>query len=350
MEPPDVTTDQGLAGLLTRARREGIVVGEPIRVLPSTSGFLNDMHVIEYLDGTRYYWKRFLSRPESPWLEPPEDRMLVEARALQAFREVLAPNMALPIVLMTDKMANWLLLSDVCPNRGGNWQQAFLEGEPEISFALAETLGAAFAKLACSFPTQPLRGNFDEDAAHWGKWLRLRTIAVLHNDPPISELSKRSVSELHEEGSACTQRCLLHVDFIPKNIVISPNEAGLVDFELSTSMGDVSSELGFFLGHIGLLLVNRNQTMNPTWTDIIDRLATSYLSISQLEDAQHRRVMRYAGVAILYRVAGAYRGTFLDPNLIARQLELAEDLLTASVWMREYPDLLRHHCGTDAAS
>jgi len=331
---------QELVNLLSRARRDGLVSGEPVRILPASSGPLNEMRVIECADGSRYYWKRFLDRSDLAWLEHPAERMRVEARALDAFRPLLSPDIRLPIVLLEDETNHVLLLSDVSAGDGGNWQDLFLAGNPEISLDAADRLGTAFAKLADSAPDRSLRCSFEADAAHWEKWLRLRTIKVLENDPPVSEASKRAVADLYEDARVHVGQRLMHVDFIPKNIVVSNNAGGLVDFELATASGDAASEFGFFLGHIGLLLLNRSSTASPAWSKILDRIAMSYASLSQPDDVQQRRTMRYAGAAILYRLAGVFRGTFLDPRAAARQLALAERLLIEGPSIRDYAGVL----------
>jgi hypothetical protein len=262
--------------------------------------------------------------------------MRVELRALRAFRDALPPEISLPAASIVDETEHCMLLSDACPRAGRNWQEAFLEGEPEISRELAETLGAAFGELARSTPDRPLRADFDADRAHWEKWLRLRTLATLQHDPPISHASKLALRELYEEACACTGPRLLHVDLVPKNIMVASGSAGLVDFELSTTMGDAAFDLGFFLGHVGLFLVNRHQIVNKTWTAVLDRIAESYLSTAQLNSVQQQRVMRYAGAAILYRVVGATRMPFLDPRANDRQVALAEYLLTSEASVRDY--------------
>lgn len=330
---------QELANLLSRARRSGLV-SKPLRILPASSGPLNEMRMIECADGRRYYWKRFLNRSDLAWLEHPAERMRVEVRALDAFRPFLSPDIGLPIVLLEDEANHALLLSDASSSGGENWQDLFLAGNPDISFATAERLGTGFAKLANSSPDRPLRSSFEGDAAHWQEWLRLRTIGALENNPTVSEASKRAVADLYEEGRAHVARRLLHVDFIPKNIVVSDNAVGLVDFELATASGDPASEFGFFLGHIGLLLLNRGPAASPTWSKILDLVAMSYASLSQPDEVQERRIMRYAGASILYRLTGAFRGTFLDPRAATRQLGLAERLLIEMVSIQEYAGLL----------
>jgi aminoglycoside phosphotransferase (APT) family kinase protein len=338
---------QDLANVLARARGEEIVIGEPVRVLPAASGTLNDMLSIEYADGSRYYWKRFLPHLDAPWVETPVDRMRVELGALRAFRDVLGSDIQLPVALMVDEAEHWVLLSDARPIRGGNWQEAFLKGAPEISTDLAARLGIAFAKLARSSPNQPLRANFDADSAHWNNWLRLRTVTTLQYDPPISQSAKQALQKLYEQGCACTGRRLLHVDLVPKNIMVSPDAAGLIDFELCTTMGDAPFDLGLFLGHIGLFLINRRRIMNKTWADVLDRIAASYLSLMQLDSAQQQRVIRYAGAAMLYREAGATRMPFLDRRAAGRQLAAAECLLTSHAALHEYQRLLASTCSAD---
>jgi aminoglycoside phosphotransferase (APT) family kinase protein len=317
-----------------------LLAEKPIQFHPAANGTLNDMFVIDCADGARYYWKRFLPHLDAPWLESPEDRMGVELGALQQFRDVLGAEIGLPAALMVDETEHWVLLSDACPVRGRNWEQAFLESDPEISACLAARLGATLGKLARCAPDRPLRASFDADSAHWDKWLLLRTLAPLRHDPAISQRSKDALLELYEEACACTVQCLMHVDFIPKNIMVSWNVAGLVDFELSTTIGDALFELGFFLGHVGLLLVNRNRTVDRAWATVLERIATSYLSQLQLDSAQQQRVMRYAGATIIYRLTGAMRPAYLDPRLIPQQLALAECLLTSRASIHEYPCFL----------
>ncbi len=338
-EPEPVVTPK-LANVLARISREGIAAGEPIRVVTAGHGTLNEMLAIEYADGSRYYWKHFLPHPDWPWVQSPTDRMRVELRALQAFRDALPPEIRLPAASIADETEHCLLLSDACPKGGKNWQEAFLEGEPEISRELAERLGAAFGQLARFTPDRPLRADFDADHAHWEKWLRLRTLATLQHDPPISHASKRALQELYEEACACTGPCLLHVDLVPKNIMIASDSAGLVDFELATAIGDAAFDLGFFLGHVGLFLVNRIHIVTRTWTGILDRIAESYLSLARMDSVRQQRVMRYAGAAILYRVVGATRMPFLDPRATERQLVVAECLLTSSATLQDYAGVL----------
>lgn len=126
-----------------------------------------------------------------------------------------------------------------------NWKQRLLRGEARVEDALqaATILGRIHAHSAADSETER---QFDTTA----NFIQLRidpyllTTGLRHPDlrPLFEEEAKRLAS---------TRQCLVHGDFSPKNLMLSPSRMVLLDCEVAW-YGDPAFDLAFLLTHLHL--------------------------------------------------------------------------------------------------
>jgi 5-methylthioribose kinase len=240
-------------------------------------------------------------RTDADWFSSME-RVWREAE-LMGVLEPLLPAGAIPRVLFEDR-ENYLFGMEAAPAEHTVWKEDLLDGRVEHEIAsvcgnylfLIHGRTSGNAQLAEQFGD---RTNFDE--------LRLdpfyRYLAKRH--PALRERLLEAVSEL-----STASQCLVHADFSPKNILISPRRITLVDFETG-HFGDPAFDLGFFLSHLLLKCVRFSDRLNDYlelarvfWKRYVDEWKRSELiSHCELLDLERRAVLHLA-YCMLSRVDG----------------------------------------------
>jgi thiamine kinase-like enzyme len=102
--------------------------------------------------------------------------------------------------------------------------------------------------------------------------------------------------------------CLVHGDFSPKNLLISPGQALLIDFEVG-HFGDPAFDLGFFLTHLVAKAVRAREgcrnylfLMGAFWLFYRHKLQ-AIASPKELVDLKRRMMLNLAG-CLLARADG----------------------------------------------
>jgi len=102
----------------------------------------------------------------------------------------------------------------------------------------------------------------------------------------------RLASEKAEENR------FFHLDFHPKNILFSQETIGVIDFELSASVGDPTYEIGAFLGqYIYWSVMNTSGRVSQNAIHTI--LETYQHQVGDLWNTRQSRVVRFAGATVL---------------------------------------------------
>ncbi len=149
-----------------------------------------------------------------------------------------------PAILWEDR-ENYCFAMTAAPEKHVTWKQQLLQGVFDVGIAAAcgRLLGTLHAgswkceKIAAQLADRSLFDDLRLDPYY-------RTLARLHPEfaPPMHELIDSVPQNLLS---------LVHADFSPKNLLVSPGALMMVDFETG-HYGDPAFDLGFFLSHLFL--------------------------------------------------------------------------------------------------
>ncbi|MCE7986883.1 MAG: hypothetical protein DYG89_37390 [Caldilinea sp. CFX5] len=183
-----------------------------------------------------------VGQPLSP---KPAKRLDAERRALKWLQGNPSPAVQTPKVELFDKATRLLVLSAVCP--AGRTLLTDLE---QGVFLPAVARAAARFLRHCHHAESALPALWSEaptDEAQWRRMLALRTTALAMTH--CTETSRAQLTTLSAWSDQSRQHRLFHLDYTPQNIRIDQTGIGVIDFELSSTIGDPAYELGLFLGH-----------------------------------------------------------------------------------------------------
>ena len=184
-------------------------------------------------------------RTKSDWFSR-LDRVWREMDVMKVLGPLL-PAGVVPEVLFEDR-DNYLFAMEAIDADHVVWKAALLDGDVEP--AIAASLGDYLATIHRETTNDAeMRRQFGDREVF--TQLRVnpfyRTIADAH--PELRSPVERMIDEMF--GIAV---CIVHADFSPKNILITPSRISLVDFETG-HYGDPAFDLGFFLSHLLLKMV-----------------------------------------------------------------------------------------------
>ncbi len=149
------------------------------------------------------------------------------------------------------------------------------------------------------------------------------------------------------------RHALVHGDFSPKNLLVSPGEFMLIDFEVG-HYGDPAFDLGFLLTHLTLkaihLVTHREsmlQLIAEFWRGYSLQLKAKrikqQISNAEFEALEHRTIQHLAG-CLVARVHGKSPVDYLAPSEQLRAVALAEKLFglgAEASWSNAYQLLLQ---------
>jgi hypothetical protein len=228
--------------------------------------------------------------------------LLVEGRRTKDEGRILfAP--CVPGVLWEDR-ANYMYAMAAAPEVHRTWKEALLGEWTKDNLRVAVAAGRLLGRLhAGTWRNNTVARQLDDRS--FFDQLRLdpyyRFTAGVHGDraPQLKQLIDSVWSH---------RLCLVHGDFSPKNLLVSPGQAMLIDFEVG-HYGDPAFDLGFFLAHLVAKAVRARQVCRQFlalaglfWIVYRVRLATVATS-SELADLQRRMMLNLAG-CLLARADG----------------------------------------------
>jgi 5-methylthioribose kinase len=181
-------------------------------------------------------------RVEAEWLFD-QDRIFVERRCIDYLAGVLPPG-SVPAVRFADD-ENFLFGMSCAPSGAVLWKEALLQGQVDLEAArlagrlLAQIHGrsAADSRAARLFDDRKAFMQGRVDPYH-------RTMLRAHPD-------LRAPVEAEIERMLATRSALVHGDYSPKNLFVSPGRVFLIDFEVA-HWGDPAFDLAFCLNHLAL--------------------------------------------------------------------------------------------------
>ncbi len=238
--------------------------GETVVVRELAGGVSNVVLLVERGRGDRFVLKqaREQLRVQQEW-KCDVRRLWREMEVLKIYEEILKEKRAqedaacvpgisftVPELLFHDR-DNYCYAMTAAPPGNRTWKERLLSGEAssEIAVAAARLLGTLHG---ATWKQQSVAKQFGD--CSFFEALRIdpyyRRIAEVH--PELRPRLEGLIDSLAQ--NAC---CLVHGDFSPKNMLISPGELMLIDFEVG-HYGDPAFDCGFFWSHLLLKGVKLN--------------------------------------------------------------------------------------------
>lgn len=174
----------------------------------------------------------------------PRKRLAVERRVLSMLTASDRERVQLPEVVLFEKATWTLAISEICPG-GHALAQELARGRFDPSVArTASRFLAQCHSLTHGIP--PLWGDEQHDRDHWERMLAWRTICA--TDDGDSDALRQALEQLREASRLACGPGLMHLDFGAHNILVGHDAIGVIDWELSSSVGDPAYDFGWFVG------------------------------------------------------------------------------------------------------
>jgi aminoglycoside phosphotransferase (APT) family kinase protein len=147
----------------------------------------------------------------------------------------------------------------------------------------------------------------------------MRTIGVLRGADLPSD-AEAAVHSLYVEACRKIELGMIsHLDAAPKNLLVyeEGRPGALLDFELGAGRSDPAYDPGFLVGHYLLMGENRPE-MRPATRRAARAVLAGYRRVRGGADRKwERRLARYAGLVLLYRLYGSSPAPYLSSERYA---------------------------------
>ena len=325
-------TEQTAAEYLRATGRAG--ASEPIEVRELAGGVSNVVLLVMLAArGERFVLKqaRGQLRVQEEWLCPVE-RIWREVEMLRACGEIVRSaecgvridgplRPGVPEVLWEDR-ENYCFAMTAASPRAKTWKELLLAGRTALAPYIAAACGQMLGQLhAGSWKNATLAEQL-ADRTYFDQ-LRL--------DPYYRHAAKRNpdrAGQLAElvESVLANRLCVVHGDYSPKNLLVWPGHAWLIDHEVG-HFGDPAFDLGFFLTHLVAKAVRAReacrkylQLISIFWKEY-RQLVAGVASTEELAALMQRMMLNLAG-CLLARVDGKSPLEYLteDERRVIRQL------------------------------
>jgi aminoglycoside phosphotransferase (APT) family kinase protein len=231
---------QAPCDFLDMLRRDGVLRHADATLTPLTDGVSSDIFRIDDGEDT-FVVKRALAklRVKDDWTAD-----IARNRYEYLYIEYVSRFLphAVPLLRTKDAHRGYFAMEFLGPEFA-SWKQLLLRGEARMDHALlaANVLGRIHGRSAGDPDAQR---QFDTTA----------NFTQLRIDPYLLTTGKRHPDlraqfEAEAERLASTRQCLVHGDFSPKNIMISPSRMVLLDCEVAW-YGDPAFDLAFLMTHL----------------------------------------------------------------------------------------------------
>ena len=316
----------------------GLASTNPTRVTRLAGGVSNVVLACEF-GQQKYVVKQSLPRlaVADEWLAP-TDRVITEAEAMKLVGKILPKNV--PQVFDQDPARHAITL-ELAPPAWADWKTFLMAGTVDSS--VAHKLGEVIVRWHSATCFSPDLGSRLDDYEAF-ELLRIdpyyRTVAL--RVPQVAETMKILIDEM-----ATRRFCLVHGDFSPKNILISPeaalsgdsgsdDEAALwvIDFEVA-HRGDPVFDVAFMATHLIIksLAIRSN---SDAFDDCLRLFLSSYSAGVDATSDEKRLVLlldygylgRHVGALLLSRVHGKSPVGYLDEHSKQIASRLGIDLLS----------------------
>jgi aminoglycoside phosphotransferase (APT) family kinase protein len=281
--------------ILERLHQRGLIATPRPAVQPLTGGVSSDIWLID--DGRQ----KLVMKRALPKLRVADDWFadVSRNRHEQDFMDYVADFLptAVPRLVHGDPDNGFFLMEYLGPEFA-NWKTLLLAGEanPEHARQAAEILASIHRH---SWNDPEARARFATTAQF--RQLRIDPYLVTTGDrhPPLRTL-------FHDEAErlANTQLCLVHGDYSPKNILISPERMVLLDCEVAW-FGDPAFDVSFLLNHLLLKALHLKDSASR-YLALADTAWQTYIArfTPEQKGGLEARVFRLLPMLMLARVDG----------------------------------------------
>jgi len=247
----------------------------------------------------------------------PKNRIGYEDKYIETISKFLPKEIELPKILKYDKKNNILIISDV--KKGGVLlEESLLNGNFNVKTAynLGKFLGLSHKSTIGRKIT--IRGSEENDADNWEIFLKMRTKGILQKEKFSDDVVKNVNNVYEDVKSNHTNNVVINMDCCPKNVFERKDGSiGLVDFELASGIGDQAYDLGFLIGHYFLMGVIGRDNIKDAIYAVKEILKAYDEQMKNLKDEEHdKRVIKYSGMVMIYRVTGSSPAPYIKPEVI----------------------------------
>jgi len=233
-------------------------------------------------------------------------------------------SVRVPKILFSDR-PNYCYAMTAAPSGHQTWKEQLLSGQADTGIVAA--CGELLGKLHAGSWRNPELAARLEDRTFFDS-LRLdpyyRRLAVVRGD--LAGILTKLIDDTY-----ATRLSLVHGDFSPKNLLISPGHIWLIDFEVG-HFGDLAFDLGFFLTHLALKATHAGQRRGD-YLALIDAFWKAYqaalipvVTREELADLSRRSALHWAA-CMLARVDGKSPVNYLSvPEQMAVR-QIAKNML-----------------------
>jgi aminoglycoside phosphotransferase (APT) family kinase protein len=277
-------------------QRDGVLQHESAKLTPLTDGVSSEIYRVDDRDAS-FVVKRALPklRVRDEWIAD-----VARNRYEQMYIEYVAHFLpqAVPRLLAGPDDRGYFAMEYLGPEFA-SWKKLLLAGDARVEHALraASILGAIHARSARDAVAA---ARFDTTANFMQLRIEPYLLTTGHRHPDL-----RAVFEAEAQRLASTRICLVHGDFSPKNIMISPARFVLLDCEVAW-YGDPAFDLAFLLTHLLLKglhhaprQIGLDEMSHAFWRQYVEGVGTS-IDTAALEV----RVARLLPMLLLARVDG----------------------------------------------
>ncbi|MDH3504182.1 MAG: phosphotransferase [Nitrospirota bacterium] len=233
-----------------RAIVHGMNLGAIQDLRCTVPGKIDQVFHIHFTDGRRGFIKYAgdtvgsgtIGQPMKP---KPRRRLSAEYQSLEWLTCRYNQTVNIPEIIFFQPSTWTLALTEVCP-LGESLHHQFQHHtfDPTI---IPKIIGFLAECHSLTGPIPPFWGSAKKDRQHWETILAQRTVDLRGDHVSEQDLSHLQI--LRQQSLAATKKGFFHLDYQPKNIRIGQGTIGVIDFEFSSSVGDLAYDLGFFLGH-----------------------------------------------------------------------------------------------------
>ncbi len=255
-------------------------------------------------------------------------RLEYEIKCISEIRAFLPDDIEIPSVHYYDPVNHILVLSDVAGDEGRLLEAILSEGIFDVSTASAVGcfLGAMHRRTWSV--QRSIRGDCRNDRKNWVRFLAMRTKGI--TDDRVNPEIVEALENLYEQTlRQYSHDVLIWMDCCPKNVIVRKDrKIGVIDFELASWIGDPAYDLGFFIGHYFIHAIQNN--VPATSLQAIAGSIRAYFS--EVEGMAFRagmvtRMLKFAAATIFYRIAGASRLNYIEPESVPHLIQKAGAIL-----------------------
>lgn len=257
-------------------------------------------------------------------------RSSVERAAAELLNTILAGRV--PACIAADAKRHLFVMEAVAAQ--GTWKDQLLAGDIDLS--LARSAGDLLGTIHRQTRNDPeLVARFGDKRMFHELRLDpyLRSVAAVH--PSVNDIVSILI-----EGLLASNECLVHADFSPKNLLVTPeNDLILVDHEVA-HVGDPSFDIAFLLTHLTAKALH-DRVHSGQLCDAMSAFLDSYGAAADWPEASSRTPRLLAAI-MLARVDGKSPLEYLTATSAATIRSIALELLREpAATLEDHIDLIR---------